>query len=311
MKHHGQPHSPSPLPADNDQELKRARDQLKEASKLVGAISTALDLGSGLAEDPAAAIAARQALAALLDLALSFADEQVNSQARAEVLRCVVQGRVVVDAAPALLLWFAPGSIVSTGAACIIRSGAEGTREAFIDPAAVPGTWWPDAQLGPDDADLRSLIDDELREMLKARMSIPAKSETDLNSALLEILDLTPDSASEPASTRPTEGECTESVSTGQEADPPGETPQSTTEPASRAVEATADANSSTICRSAVENSGQPGPASVAPKTVTPPAAYIGWSEPAARYCLLGNIVGTSEQVALDLDNPKAIGVFG
>jgi hypothetical protein len=47
------------------------------------------------------------------------------------------------------------------------------------------------------------------------------------------------------------------------------------------------------------------------PTRVAAPAAYVGWSEPAARYCLVGNLIGTNEPVALDLDNPKAIGVFG
>ena len=78
VKHHGQPQSPSPLPADTDRELKRAREQLKEASKLVRALSAALDPGPELADDPAAAVTRRQACAVLLDLALSFADEEVD-----------------------------------------------------------------------------------------------------------------------------------------------------------------------------------------------------------------------------------------
>ena len=73
VKHHGQPQSPSPLPAENDPELRRAREQLKDASKLVKALSVALDPSSGLSDEPAAAVIRRQACAVLLDLALSFA----------------------------------------------------------------------------------------------------------------------------------------------------------------------------------------------------------------------------------------------
>jgi hypothetical protein len=64
---------------------------------------------------------------------------------------------------------------------------------------------------------------------------------------------------------------------------------------------------SSSLSDQARRRAGMPASSAV-PKA---PAAYIGWSEPAARYCLVGNLVGTNEPVALDLDNPKAVGVFG
>ena len=311
VKHHGQPQSPSPLPADNDPELRRAREQLKEASKLVRAMSAALDPASGLADDPAAAVTRRQACAALLDLALSFADEQVDPRARAMILRCVVQGRVVVDAAPAMLLWFAPGSITSSGAACIVRPGTEGSREAFIDPAAVPGTWWQDTLPGPDDASLRSAVDDAMREMLRARKDIPAESETDLTASLLAMLDLTPGPAIEPPPAGPSEGEPAELLVPDQEVDQPREADQPTSEPAARVAEARGDVDSATPSNADVEASSEPAPSDVVPTNMAPPAAYVGWDAPTTRYCLLGNLVDTSEQVGLDLDNPKAIGVFG
>ena len=310
VKHHGQPQSPSPLPTDNDPELRRAREQLKEASKLVQALSAALDAGSVLAH-PAAAVTRRQACAVLLDLALSFANEQVDPGARATILRHVVQGRVVVDAGPAMLLWFAPGSITTSGAACIVQAGTEGSREVFIDPAAVPGTWWPDAPLGPDDAAVRTAIDDSMREMLGPKKSMPAEAETDLTAALLAMLDLTPDTTSEPAPTEPIAGELGESLSRGQQVDQPREAAQPTNEPVARVAETREHAVSSTPSSAEIETSDEPTPSVVVPTNMAPPAAYVGWSEPAARYCVLGSLVGTMERVGLDLDNPKAIGVFG
>ena len=39
VKHHGQPQLPSPLPGDTDPELRRAREQLKDAATLVRALA--------------------------------------------------------------------------------------------------------------------------------------------------------------------------------------------------------------------------------------------------------------------------------
>ena len=311
VKHHGQPQSPSPLPADNDRELRRAREQLKEASKLIETLSTVLGSGRRIAEDPGGAVASRQACAVLLDLALSFADEPIDPEARARILRCVVQGRVVVDAAPALLLWFAPGSIASSGAACIVRAGADGSREAFIDPAAVPGTWWLDAPLGPDDAALRSSIDDELREMLRVRKDIPAESETDLTEALMAMLDLTPDTASAATFVRSTKAKPAEPLSQSQETAESRGSARHTRGADERVAEAGADAKLPNSLDAAVGNPNERVPSAPMAGSMEPPAAYIGWDEPAARFTLLGNFVDSNEQVGLDLDNPKAIGVFG
>jgi len=310
VKHHGQPQSPSPLPAENDPELGRAREQLRDTSRLVQALSGALDPDFGLADDPAAAVIRRQAFAVLLDLALSFADEQVDPQARATILRYVVQGRVVIDAGPAMLLWFAPGSITTSGAACIIRVGKGGSREAFIDPAAVPGIWWPATPLGPDDATVRTAIDDAMGEILGAKKSIPAAADTDLTAALLTMLGLTVETASEPRLTGASLRESHESLSAGHQADQQQEAAKPS-EPSARVAKAGGHAPPSTPSNAEIENSGELAPPVVAPTNTAPPAAYVGWSEPATRFCLMGNLVGTSEHVGLDLDNPKAIGVFG
>lgn len=91
VKHHGQPQSPTPLPADNDAELRRAREQLRDAAALVRALAAAVNPVPEVVQDPVAAVVRRQACATLLDLALSFADEPVDPRARATILRCVVQ----------------------------------------------------------------------------------------------------------------------------------------------------------------------------------------------------------------------------
>ena len=310
VKHHGQPQSPSPLPTDNHPELRRAREQLKEASKLVQALSAALDVGSALAH-PAAAVTRRQACATLLDLALSFANEHVDPEARSTILRHVVQGRMVVDAGSPMLLWFAPGSITTSGSACIVQTGTEGSREVFVDPAAVPGTWWLDAPLGPDDAVVRTNIDDAVREMLGAKRSMPPEAETDLTAALLAMLDLTPNTPSEPSPTEPIMSEPGESLSTGDEVEKRRETAQPTSDPVAGVGNTTDHVLSFTPSSAEIETSDEPTPSVVVKTTMAPPAAYVGWGEPATRYCILGSLVGTMERVALDLDNPKAIGVFG
>ncbi len=45
--------------------------------------------------------------------------------------------------------------------------------------------------------------------------------------------------------------------------------------------------------------------------TLAVPRAFIGWTEPTSRWALLGKLDTTSEFVALDLDYPKALGIFG
>ena len=312
VKHHGQPQAPAPLPSDNDPELRRAREQLRDAATLVRALATAVNPAPEAVQDPVAAVIRRQACATLLDLALSFADEPVDPCARATILRYVVQGRVVVDAGPAMLLWFAPGSITTSGAACIVRAGQDGSYEVFIDPAAVPGTWWPGNGIGPDDTALRRAIDEAMRAMFVERASIPLAAETDVTAALSAMLGLTPDATSEPAPPAPggDEGGTTPPetgpAEHGASAVPPGEEQASASAPGVGASDAPSSPSGAGI------DTPQDIPPSVAaPARLLPPAAYVGWAEPATRFCLLGNMVGTNEQVALDLDNPKAIGVFG
>jgi hypothetical protein len=311
VKHHGQPQSPTPLPADNDPELRRAREQLRDAATLVRALAAALNPAPEVVQDPVATVVRRQACATLLDLALSFADVPVDPRARATILRYVVQGRVVVDAGPAMLLWFAPGSIATSGAACIVRAGQGGSYEAFIDPAAVPGTWWLGNGVGPDDAALRRAIDDAMREMLVERVSIPPEAETDVTAALTAMLGLTPDTTSESPPPAPGGGEGGTPPSAGPgEGGTPARAPEAeqTTATAPEARGDDVASNSPGVGTDTSQDVVRPRDA---PAPLAPPAAYVGWSEPATRFCLLGNMVGTNEQVALDLDNPKAIGVFG
>jgi hypothetical protein len=311
VKHHGQPQAPAPLPADNDPELRRAREQVRDATTLVRALATAVNPAPEVVQDPVAAVVRRQACATLLDLALSFADEPVDPRARATILRCVVQGRVVVDAGPAMLLWFAPGSITTSGAACIVRAGQDGSCEVFIDPAAVPGTWWPGNGIGPDDTALRRAIDEAMRAMFVERASIPPAAETDVTAALSAMLGLTLDTTSEPAPPAPGGDEGGSPPDTG-----PGENGAPAVPPSDEQASASAPGVGASDPPSSPSGTGidtpQDTPPSVAaPARLPPPAAYVGWAEPATRFCLLGNMVGTNEQVALDLDNPKAIGVFG
>jgi DNA helicase HerA-like ATPase len=51
-------------------------------------------------------------------------------------------------------------------------------------------------------------------------------------------------------------------------------------------------------------------PAPTAP-AVTPPRNFVGWSSPTSRWATVGKIHASNETVALDLDHPKTIGIFG
>lgn len=306
VKHHGRPGQPEPIPPESDPELRRAREQLKDAAALVRSLATALSTGPGMTADPAATAARRQACAALLDLALSFADEQLDPTIRASILRYVVNGRFVVDAGAAMLLWFAPGSITTSGSACIVRPGAGGSYEAFIDPAALSGTFWPGIAPGPDDAALRTEIDTAMRALLAEQATISPEAETDITPSLIAMLGLATaptsgpgedggDQGGTPSMPQPGDGEASPVEEASDES--PAEPPPGVAPREALASETRLDEQEP----AAATNTG----------SLTPPAAYVGWSEPATRFSLLGNLVGSNEPVALDLDHPKAIGVFG
>lgn len=311
VKHHGQPQLPRPLPADNDAELRRAREQLRDASSLARMLASALGPGTEPGKDPAGAVARRQACAALLDLSLSFVDEPPDPETRAAILRFVVQGRIVVDSGPALLLWFAPGSITTSGSACIVHPGNDGCYEVFVDPAALPGTWWPDAVPGPDDASTRSAVDAALREMLIHRAPMPPETETDIKPALLAMLGLRTgnpgddgapdDTGAGGGSTGPSSGDAPRAPAAGPAPDAGGEAVEDVPEVSAAPGSTQPDQDESRGGDQVTE----------APTTLAPPAAYVGWGEPANRFCIVGNLIGTAERVALDLDNPKAVGVLG
>jgi hypothetical protein len=60
IKHHGQPQMPSPLPGENDPELKCAREQLKDATALIRAVANAINPGSEQMLDRAATVVRRR-----------------------------------------------------------------------------------------------------------------------------------------------------------------------------------------------------------------------------------------------------------
>lgn len=152
-----------------------------------------------------------------------------------------------------------------------------------------------------------------MRAMFVERASIPPAAETDVTAALSAMLGLTPDTMSGPAhpATGGDEGGTPPETGPGEDgasAIPPGEEQGSASAPAP----GTGAGDVPSTPSGAGVGAPQDTPPSVAaPVRLPPPAAYVGWAEPATRFCLLGNMVGTNDQVALDLDNPKAIGVFG
>ena len=47
------------------------------------------------------------------------------------------------------------------------------------------------------------------------------------------------------------------------------------------------------------------------PEPMAPPRAAVGWSELGHRFAVVGRLVGGGDAVAIDLDHPKAVGIFG
>src|SRR5690242_12530411 len=45
--------------------------------------------------------------------------------------------------------------------------------------------------------------------------------------------------------------------------------------------------------------------------SLSAPRAFIVWSAPTTRWATIGKLVNNDEPVALDLDHPKTIGIFG
>ena len=233
-----------------------------------------------------------------------------------------------------MLLWFAPGCISTSARACVIDPhqpcviGPLQVREIYLDPCAVPGLWWHTTPMQQAENDTRTDID----QMIRSSFSKCAAGSTSIGpnrEGLAALLGLP--GTGGPAV--PSPAEPAEDTAAGPAPDPlvqqRDEVPP-VTEPGR---DQSADGGSGV---------GQPPPAVATPPPVTervaeaipvitpekketpaavavPPAhvpaemprAVIGWSSLSTRWTAVGRLSAGNELVALDLDHPKAVGIFG
>jgi hypothetical protein len=335
IKHHGQMGHPERIQA-NDQELLRAREQLTSTVEVIEKIAEAIHQRPGETPDPFGSYARYVGLATLLDLAMSLAPVQPDLSIRGDILRAVLDGRVEIGIGDPVLLWFAPGSLGINGAACLVdpfRSGVQPsghpTRELFIDPAATAGLWWAGQPVRADDMLTRNCIDDVMRSSMAVCTSSgefhPAPS---IRSSLAEVLGL----------------EISPAIEGGQHNTSTSHAKDGVTETKpEESVTASSVAQASALAQDALSQAGEvtgkkdiespivsrrdetlhlnsndaPGQNEATRArsnelgSLAPPRSLVGWTTLTSRWALIGKFAGTNDTVALDLDHPKAMGVFG
>jgi DNA phosphorothioation-dependent restriction protein DptH len=201
-----------------------------------------------------------------------------------------------------MLLWFAPGSAQSGRGPCVIdRYGQivlNGTRiwEMFIDPSTLPGLWWSNTTPTTDDLKVRNLVNQVIGSAFAACGTARFNAAA-IGDAFTQMLGLSaggdgltptgPVAPPQRAETHPPSA--SEAVSPAQPAD------------------STPAIGARDLGQPATPPSGGPAPtpAPIEPRVV------VGWQEVASRWTIVGKMMATGEPVALDLDHPKTIGIFG
>jgi DNA helicase HerA-like ATPase len=350
VKHHGMPSRPEPIPQSLNDEIKRAREQLARTADLVRHIAQRLAaVPNGC--DAGGAYLERLGLATLLDLVMSFTSVAPGAAVRSTVLRRILIGSFTIGVGRPILLWFAPGSAQLSGAPCIIDPYADATRdpagirEVYIDPITVPALWWTGRQLGPNEVAVRSQVEKVIQSSFSNCAAGQDTAVADLREVLQNVLGIPETQTASPVAPDPdavvlvperdsaatTADSCVEPV-----------LPEDTLEPFAGATtkegpqlgsSVTAKTSLSEAPTSPLEmappesllrdvTSGTPGTSSARaleksesgqqpPPTVANPRVLIGWSAPTSRWTAVGKLAGSDEVVALDLDHPKTIGIFG
>jgi hypothetical protein len=297
VKHHGTPANPEPRPGSSDPELKRARDQLKQTDEILQAIREGLRAGQG---NTMVALGRRLGLAVLLDFALDFAIGPLDAATRGGIVGDVLRGRCSISIGTSCLLWFAPGSMSHTGAAVIRNTHVSGdfkAEEAYVDPYVIPGLLWPAQVAGPNEEFARASID----EMMTAAISQCAPQGVDgvdLRPSLKALLKISDDDAQSPTQSAPT----------------PQPTPAAPAAAPVISVPPSATAAADPITKPVdAPPITPPGPSGVEKtQPLKTPQLVVGAREIGARWTMLGKLAtGSQEAVALDLDQPKVLGIFG
>lgn len=310
VKHHGMPSQPEAIPDPTKSELKRAREQLTDTVALLNDIISGL-VGTDSDGEPLRYMK-RLGVATLVDLAMSFSPNPPTALQRSGILSTILCGQLHIGVGDPMLLWFAPGCISTAGSACVIDPhtpctiGTLQVREIYIDPSAVPGLWWRTTAMQQADTDTRSDVDQVIHESF----SKCASGSTTIGPNRDGLADLLGLSGSSASSAPPP----------AQPAEPPARPEQGQGEPGGSDESNTRESPVVTPPLPLPEPDIPPRVSTPAPPApaVPPPAAgadtpraVIGWSSLSTRWTAVGRLSAGNELVALDLDHPKAVGIFG
>lgn len=308
VKHHGMPSQPEPIPSPTDSELDRARKQLSQTADLLKEIAAALAAASPA--ETAGTYLKRLALATLVDMAMSFTPNQLPVALRSKVLHSVLAGELSIGVGDSILLWFAPGSAQLGGGPCVIdRYGPttlNGTRirELFIDPSTLPSLWWSGVTVGANEVNVRNIVNEAIEHSFAACCGIRFQA-PELKDAFLQLLGLSrqADEMIVPAA---------DSLPPPEPAATPGTSPAVPSPMGPSLAGDEADAGvPATRPRGPGQALTSEAPLVEPSMVVAEPRAIVGWQAMDSRWTIVGKMAGTEEAVAIDLDHPKTIGIFG
>ena len=305
VKHHGHPGSQVGFPGNNDGELTRAREQLTSTKDVLGSLLE--DIFVAPDADLAGSVrsyAKRVGLATVLDLALGLAPVPPPAAVKAQIIRGILDGTVEFGIGDGLVMWFAAGASGSGGAVCRKNPHAggtqqEGTQELFIDPLRTQGLWWDPQSVQEADREVRAAFDALLEDCFDGCEAQFQKVGTTVRDQLrLQMLS-------------PADRDSDSSITAE-------DRPQIAVEDEDTTVvfreEQAAAATEDTSEESAAPETQQLAEAPVEgleERAGTLPQLTAGWGTLRNRWNVVGKLKETGELIALDLDEAKAIGVYG
>ena len=319
IKHHGMPAEPEELPSPTHTELKRAREQLRDTAKLFQDI--AADLAATTGPDRCAGhCLKRLAIATLLDLAMSFSATPPPPAERSRILAAILELPFSIGVGDPILLWFAPGSMQFSGNSCVIDPhqpyavGELQVREIYIDPTALPSLWWS----GTASQQVETLAREAVDRSLLAAFSQCPRTRVQIRSERVELAILlglaqTPASLTLPVASTPDEQPQQSHIESTVTSPASSENNRETPIPAS--VEQQPESNDLPVSNEANTDVSGDKVAGTTEESILPPdplpRTAVGWTELGRRYAVIGKLASGNETVAIDLDNPKAVGIFG
>lgn len=300
VKYHGSPSNPSTFPVGSDPELGRARNQLRETKRIIEMIADNLNLPA----TPEDGYLRRVGLTALIELALSLSPIPVSSGEKSAIFKHILHGKTRIEVGQQLLTWFSVGATASGGAPCVSgiqtpTTSPSSIQELFIDPVRVPGLLWVGSNPSGDEVGVRTACDGAILACLSQCSLAEPVIPLNLGNELARILE-----QPSPASTRPVTAPAQALVDTEAQA-PTQEQVSGQESPETEITEVVTETQTVEAPTETEEQAArEEGEAQL-------PGYLVGSSNYSARWTVIGNIAGTEDHVALDLDQPKGIGIFG